>query len=79
MAKLVRLTESDLIRLTKKIIKEGDDESKKLNSLKHDVKTLLTRKFATIDTSKGEWKHGSRDFTLTEILDDLERIVSKYR
>jgi hypothetical protein len=78
MAKIVRLTESDLIRLTKKIIKEGN-ESKKLNSLKHDVKTLLSRKLATIDTSKGDWKHGSRDFTLTEILDDLERIVKEYR
>jgi len=79
MTKIVRLTESDLIRLTKKIIKEGDNESKKLNNLKHDVKTLLSRKLATIDTSKGDWKHGSRDFTLTEILDNLERIVKEYR
>jgi hypothetical protein len=79
MGKMVRLTESDLIRLTKKIIKEGDDELKKLNSLKHEIKTLLNRKLSTIDTNNGDWKHGSRDFTLDEILTNLERIIEEYR
>jgi len=72
MGKVIRLTESDLVRLVKKIIKEGD-KSDKLNYI--DYKKII---FSYYNEVPNEYEPEYEEF-LQDLLDDVKDIHSEIK
>jgi hypothetical protein len=83
MAKIVRLTEGDISRLVKRVMKEGffDKKMTPLKELETDVKRALFQKVASPETTgvQGVWDHKEREKSMEEILDDLQNVIDNYR
>jgi predicted transcriptional regulator len=83
MKKIVKLKESDLNRLVKRVMKEGmfDKKTDPLKELEQDVKRAMFQKVAAPETTgvQGVWDHKEREKSMEEILDDLQDVIDHYR
>jgi hypothetical protein len=83
MKKIVKLKESDLNRLVKRVMKEGmfDKKMDPLKELEQDVKRAMFQKVAAPETTgvQGVWDHKEREKSMEEILDDLQDVIDHYR
>ena len=83
MKRIVKLKESDLNRLVKRVMKEGmfDKKMDPLKELEQDVKRAMFQKVAAPETTgvQGVWDHKEREKSMEEILDDLQDVIDHYR
>ncbi len=83
MKKIVKLKESDLNRLVKRVMKEGMFNKKMdpIKELEQDVKRAMFQKVAAPETTgvQGVWNHKDREKSMEEILDDLQNVIDHYR
>ncbi len=83
MKKIVKLKESDLNRLVKRVMKEGmfNKTMDPIKELEQDVKRAMFQKVAAPETTgvQGVWNHKDREKSMEEILDDLQNVIDHYR
>jgi hypothetical protein len=83
MKRIVKLKESDLNHLVKRVMKEGffDKKTNPLKELERDVKNALFQKVAAPETTgvQGVWDHKEREKSMEEILDDLQNVIDHYK
>jgi hypothetical protein len=83
MKRIVKLKESDLNHLVKRVMKEGffDKKTNPLKELERDVKRAMFQKVAFPETTgvQGVWDHKEREKSMEEILDDLQDVIDQYK